>query len=83
MRVGDTDLPARAEQIDVRLIDRQGVNGNLDFVLLDTVRLVEQLGREGRTVPIHCVHARLLISRLDLLLGEASGRSECESAPSF
>jgi len=59
MRVGDTDLPARAEQIDVRLIDRQGINGNLDFVLLDAVRLVEQLRREGRTVPIHCVHAWL------------------------
>jgi ADP-ribosyl-[dinitrogen reductase] hydrolase len=46
-RVGDTDLPARAEQVDFRLIDRQGVNENLEFVLLDTVRLVEQLRREG------------------------------------
>ena len=46
MPVGDTDLLARAEQIDVRLIDRQGVIGNLDFVLLDTVCLVEQLRRE-------------------------------------
>ena len=56
-RVGNADLPTRAEQIDVRLIDRRGVNDNLDFVLLDTVRLVEQLRQEGRTVLIHCVQA--------------------------
>ncbi len=57
-RVGTADLPARAEQIDVRLIDQPGVNGNLDFVLLDTVRAVEQLRRDGRTVLIHCVQAQ-------------------------
>jgi ADP-ribosyl-[dinitrogen reductase] hydrolase len=57
-RVGDVDLPAHAEQIDVRLIDQPGVNDHLDFVLLDTVRLVEQLRREGRTVLIHCVQAQ-------------------------
>jgi hypothetical protein len=57
-RVGDADLPADREQIDVRLIDQPGGNDNLDFVLLDTVRLVEQLRREGRTVLIHCVQAQ-------------------------
>jgi ADP-ribosyl-[dinitrogen reductase] hydrolase len=57
-RVGNADLPARAEQIDVRLIDQPGVNDNLDFVLLDTVHAVEQLRREGRTVLIHCVQAQ-------------------------
>ena len=57
-RVGNADLPARAEQIDVRLIDRPGGNINLDFVLLDTVRTVEQLRRDGRTVLIHCVQAQ-------------------------
>jgi ADP-ribosyl-[dinitrogen reductase] hydrolase len=57
-RVGDADLPDRAEQIDVRRIDQPGVNGNLDFVLLDTVRAVEQLRRAGRTVLIHCVQAQ-------------------------
>ncbi|MGZ6832984.1 MAG: ADP-ribosylglycohydrolase family protein [Mycobacteriaceae bacterium] len=56
-RIGNADLPARAEQIDVRLIDRQGANDNLDFVLLDTVRLVEQVRRGRRTVLIHCVQA--------------------------
>ena len=57
-RVGKADLPARAEQLDVRLIDQPDVNDNLEFVLLDTVRLVEQLRREGRTVLIHCVQAQ-------------------------
>jgi protein-tyrosine phosphatase len=57
-RVGNVDLPARDEQIDVRLIDQPGVNENLDFVLLDTVRAVEQLRRDGRTVLIHCVQAQ-------------------------
>ena len=56
-RVGKADLPARAERIDVRLIDQPAANDNLDFVLLDTVRLVEQLRREGRTVLVHCVQA--------------------------
>jgi ADP-ribosyl-[dinitrogen reductase] hydrolase len=30
-------------------------NPNLDFVLTDTVRLIEQLRNEGRTVLLHCV----------------------------
>jgi hypothetical protein len=50
-RVGKADLPAHIEQIDVRLIDQPDANGNLDFVLLDTMCAVEQLRREGRTVP--------------------------------
>ncbi|MGO9158016.1 ADP-ribosylglycohydrolase family protein [Mycobacterium sp.] len=57
-RVGDADLPAHAEQLDVRLIDQPGVNDNLGFVLLDTVRVVEQLRRDGRSVLIHCVQAQ-------------------------
>jgi ADP-ribosylglycohydrolase len=57
-RVGNADLPAQAEQLDVRLIDQPAVNENLDFVLLDTVRIVEQLREERRTVLIHCVRAQ-------------------------
>ncbi|HEU4360853.1 MAG TPA: ADP-ribosylglycohydrolase family protein [Mycobacterium sp.] len=56
-RVADRDLPAGASHLDVRLIDRDGENPNLDFVLLDTVRAVEQLRAEGRTVFLHCVQA--------------------------
>ena len=49
-RVHDADLPVGVEQIDVRLIDDVGpdANANLDFVLIDTVRLIEQLRNEGR-----------------------------------
>ena len=57
-RVGDADLPACADHIEVRLIDREGENTNLDFVLLDTVRAIEQLRKEGRIVLIHCVQAQ-------------------------
>jgi hypothetical protein len=55
-RVHDDDLPADVEQIDVRLIDRADdeSNVNLDYVLADTVTLVEALRREGRTVLLHC-----------------------------
>jgi ADP-ribosyl-[dinitrogen reductase] hydrolase len=54
--VSDDDLPAGAEQIDVRLIDavEPDNNPNLDFVLTDTVRLIVQLRNEGRTVLLHC-----------------------------
>jgi protein-tyrosine phosphatase len=56
-RVNDEDLPVGVEQIDIRLIDvvDPDANPNLDFVLNDTVRLVEQLRSEGRTVLLHCV----------------------------
>ena len=58
----ERDLPAGVEQIDVRLIDKTdpAANLNLDFVLTDTVRLIEQLRNEGRTVFLHCVacHSR-------------------------
>jgi protein-tyrosine phosphatase len=56
-RVNDDDLPVGGEQIDIRLIDivDPDANPNLDFVLMDTVRLIEQLRNEGRTVLLHCV----------------------------
>lgn len=58
-RVPTADLPG-VEQIDVRLIDDVGLdnNPNLEFVLTDTVRLIEQLRNEGRTVLLHCVAAQ-------------------------
>jgi ADP-ribosyl-[dinitrogen reductase] hydrolase len=59
-RVQDSDRPEGVEQIDVRLIDSVDphANPNLDFVLTDTVRLVEQLRSDGRTVLVHCVAAQ-------------------------
>jgi len=58
-RVADADIPPGATQLDVRLIDRDEAeqNPNLDFVLLDTVRAIEALRAEGRTVFVHCVQA--------------------------
>ncbi len=58
-RVHEADLPVGVEQIDVRLIGDPGpeMNPNLDFVLTDSVRLIEQLRNEGRTVLLHCVAA--------------------------
>ncbi|WP_368026780.1 hypothetical protein [Mycobacterium simiae] len=56
-RVNDDDLPRGIEQIDIRLIDDidPDADPNLDFVLTDTVRLIEQLRTEGRTVLLRCV----------------------------
>lgn len=58
-RVTDEDMRDDMPHVEVRLIDRTGhdENPHLDFVLLDTVRLIEQLRREGRTVLVHCVAA--------------------------
>ncbi len=58
-RVADEDMRNDMPHIEVRLIDRisRDENPHLDFVLLDTVRLIEQLRREGRTVLLHCVGA--------------------------
>lgn len=58
-RVADDDVPAGMPHVEVRLIDRvaEDENPHLDFVLLDAVRAVEELRREGRTVLVHCVGA--------------------------
>jgi hypothetical protein len=61
-RVGDDDIPDVPSWVEVRLIDRNGVehNPNLDFVLADTVAAIERLRDEGRIVLLHCVqtHSR-------------------------
>ncbi len=58
-RVSDEDMRKDMPHIEIRLIDRTDgdENPHLDFVLLDTVRLIEQLRSEGRTVLVHCVAA--------------------------
>jgi len=68
-RVEDAHLPAGVTQLDVRLIDQVGENDNLDFVLLDTVRAVEQLRAEGRTVFLHCVQAYSRTPTISALYG--------------
>lgn len=53
-RVGDGYIPAGVRHLEVRLIDSdRATNANLDFVLLDTVRALEQLRAEGATVFLH------------------------------
>ncbi|CAJ1581903.1 ADP-ribosylglycohydrolase family protein [[Mycobacterium] wendilense] len=58
-RVADSDVPAGRPHVEVRLIDRTDPDENphLDFVLLDTVRAIEALRAQGRTVLVHCAEA--------------------------
>ena len=58
-RLADEDMRDDMPHVEVRLIDRPEYDENphLDFVLLDTVSVIEQFRREGRTVLVHCVGA--------------------------
>jgi ADP-ribosyl-[dinitrogen reductase] hydrolase len=58
-RLADEDMRHDMPHVEVRLIDRseRDENPHLDYVLLDTVRAVEQLRADGRTVLVHCVGA--------------------------
>ncbi|CAJ1501247.1 ADP-ribosylglycohydrolase family protein [[Mycobacterium] burgundiense] len=58
-RVADADVPAGMPHVEVRLIDKTDPDENphLDFVLLDTVRAIETLRAQGRTVLVHCAEA--------------------------
>jgi ADP-ribosyl-[dinitrogen reductase] hydrolase len=58
-RLADHDMRHTMPHTEVRLIDRSepDENPHLEYVLLDTVRLIEQLRAEGRTVLVHCVGA--------------------------
>lgn len=90
-RVNDNDLPAGIEQIDVRLIDTVDPddNPNLDFVLTDTVRLIERLRKEGHTVLVHCAAcqsrtptvAALYGARRQGISGESALRAVTEVLP--
>ena len=81
-RVADEDLPAGVEQVDVRLIDNDTAseNPNLDFVLLDTVRLVEQLRDEGRTVLVHGVAVERRTPAVAALYGARARGVDVEQA---
>jgi ADP-ribosylglycohydrolase/protein-tyrosine phosphatase len=58
-RLADEDMRHTMPHTEVRLIDRAepDENPHLEYVLLDTVRLIERLRAEGRTVLVHCVGA--------------------------
>lgn len=59
-RVGESDVPRKAEHVEVRLIDSDNPaeNPDLAFVLDDTVRVIRQSRAEGKTVLVHCVQAQ-------------------------
>ena len=61
--------PPVSKHLDVRLIDQEGQNDHLDFVLLDTVRAIEQLRAEDRTVFVHCVQAHSRTPTIGALYG--------------
>ena len=81
-RVHDGDLPVGVEQVDVRLIDfvDPDANPNLDFVLTDTVRLIEQLRNEGCTVLVHCVAAQSRTPTVAALYGARRQRISGKAA---
>lgn len=79
-RVADEHLPAGIEHLDVRLIDADGQNANLDFVLADTVRTIEQLRQEGRTVFVHCVQAHSRTPTIAALYGARRAGIDIERA---
>ncbi|WP_428342357.1 ADP-ribosylglycohydrolase family protein [Mycobacterium sp.] len=79
-RVNDAQLPEGATHLDVRLIDYVGENENLDFVLLDTVRAVEQLRADGRTVFLHCVQAYSRTPTISALYGARKRDVDIETA---
>jgi protein-tyrosine phosphatase len=79
-RVADAHVPAGAKHLDVRLIDEPGKNANLDFVLLDTVRAIEQLRAEGRTVFLHCVQAYSRTPTIATLYGARKQRIDIDDA---
>jgi ADP-ribosyl-[dinitrogen reductase] hydrolase len=71
-RVGTT--PIRAEHIEFWLVDG-GVdrNANLDFVLDDAARTINDLRRAGKRVLVHCVEGKsrtaAVAARYAVLLG--------------
>lgn len=79
-RVKGEYLPAGIKQLDVRLIDREGDNDHVDFVLLDTVQAIEQLRAEGRTVFVHCVQAYSRTPTIGALYGARKQGAGIEQA---
>lgn len=79
-RIADGHIPEGVTHLDVRLIDQVGENANLDFVLLDTVRAIEQLRAEGKTVFVHCLEAGSRTPAVAALCGARSGRVDIDTA---
>lgn len=54
-RMGGGEVPDGVEHLEVMLVDREGANPNLDFVLADTVEGLLALRAEDKRVFLHCV----------------------------
>lgn len=54
-RMGELDVPAEAERIEVGLIDDDHANAHLAWMLADVADTVEACRGEGREVFLHCV----------------------------
>lgn len=57
-RVGSAQVPSDRESVQVWLIDQDGKNPNLDFVLTEAADMVAALRGEGKTVFLHCAEGR-------------------------
>lgn len=57
-QVADGDIPPNARHLDVRLIDGLNDSATIEFVLLDTVRIIEHLRSDGATVFVHGLRGR-------------------------
>ena len=70
-RLSDNDIRTDMPHVEVRLIDSEDPDENphLDFVLLDTVRTIERLRAQGRTVLVHCVGAHSRTPTMGALYG--------------
>ena len=55
-RMGSADLDA--EHVEFWLVDEDGANPNLAFVIDDAARTIQALRAEGKTVLLHCVEGR-------------------------
>ena len=68
-RVGTEQVPAHCESVQVWLIDREGRNPNLEFVLIEAADVVARLRAEGRTVFLHCAEGRSRTAAVAALYG--------------
>ena len=79
-RVGTEQVPAACESVPVWLIDEDGKNPNLDFVLEEAATVVATLRAEGRTVFLHCAEGRSRTAAVATLYGARHRGVELERA---
>lgn len=87
-RLGRDEAPARGvrpdDHLEVWLIDSsdRAQNPNLEFVIDDAARAVQQLRKEGRRVLLHCVQAQsrtpVVAARYGVLLGASSAEAAAQ-----